>query len=76
MSVDSSANSGTQAFNTEYNTIATALSQGTILGKKILSSSVYVANTNFTPAQEEDHLPVILGVCISLGIISNFNFNI
>ena len=44
LSMDSSANSGTQTFATEYDTLTTALSSGSLGGVPILSSSIAVAN--------------------------------
>ena len=71
--VDPTATSGTSSSSSQFNGMLTALASGfTIGGMQITGSSMTVVG-GFVPASATtDSLGLILGICIPIGILSNF----
>jgi hypothetical protein len=72
-----SAPTGTQASNNQFNSFANALAQNNnIAGMSVSSSTVTVTGGSIDFDTGSNHLAVILGVCIPVGVIRKNLFNI
>ncbi len=70
-----SAQSGTSAANSQFQSFQSALStNSSIGGMSILSSSVQVAGGTIIVDSSSSSIGIILGVCIPVAVISNFYY--